>query len=220
MHSLDAEKCACYPAAMSELAVARQTLAHRGKRLEYFTIAWNSLEGLIGIGAGVLAGSISLVGFGIDSFIEVTSGAILLWRMSVDADVERRERNERLSLRIVGGCFLTLASYVAYEALIDLTRESAPARSIPGIILACVSLIVMPILSRAKKDIAKGLGSAAMKADARQTDFCVYLSSILLAGLALNAIVGWWWADPTAALVMVPIIAKEGFDGVRAKSCC
>jgi len=201
---------------MNELTIARQTLAHRGKQLEYFTIAWNSLEGLIGIAAGVLAGSISLVGFGIDSLIEVTSGATLLWRMSVDADVERRERNERLSLRIVGGCFLALALYVAYEAMLDLTRKSAAGPSLPGIVLACVSLIVMPILSRAKKNVAQGLGSAAMNADARQTDFCVYLSAILLAGLALNAGFGWWWADPIAALAMVPIIAKEGFEGLRA----
>jgi len=121
---------------MSELAITRETLAHRGKRLEYFTIGWNSLEGLIGIVSGVVAGSISLIGFGIDSLIEVTSGAALLWRMSVDADVERRERSERLSLRIVGGCFLALASYVAYEAALDITRKSAPERSIPGIVLA------------------------------------------------------------------------------------
>jgi divalent metal cation (Fe/Co/Zn/Cd) transporter len=205
---------------VSELAITRQTLAHRGKRLEYFTIAWNSLEGLIGIAAGVFAGSISLVGFGIDSLIEVTSGVTLLWRMSVDADVQSRERNERLSLRIVGGCFLALALYVAYEAVLDLTRESAPERSIPGIVLACVSLIVMPILSRAKKSVGKGLGSAAMNADARQTDFCVYLSAILMAGLLLNASFGWWWADPISALVMVPIIAKEGVDGLKARNCC
>ena len=117
----------------------------------------NSLEGLIGIVSGVVAGSISLIGFGIDSLIEVTSGAALLWRMSVDADVERRERSERLSLRIVGGCFLALASYVAYEAALDITRKSAPERSVPGIVLACVSLIVMPILSRAKKNVGHAM---------------------------------------------------------------
>jgi divalent metal cation (Fe/Co/Zn/Cd) transporter len=206
--------------AMSETVTARQALAHRGRRLENFTIAWNSLEGLIGIAAGVSAGSISLIGFGIDSLIEVTSGATLLWRMSVDSDVEKRERNERLSLRIVGGCFLALAAYVGCEAVLDLASKSAPQRSIPGMALACVSLIVMPILSRAKKNVAKAMGSAAMKADARQTDFCVYLSAILLAGLGLNAAFGWWWADPIAALVMVPIVAKEGVDGLKARTCC
>jgi divalent metal cation (Fe/Co/Zn/Cd) transporter len=205
---------------MSEAAIARQALAHRGKRLEYFTIVWNSLEGLVGIAAGALARSISLVGFGIDSLIEVTSGATLLWRMSVDADIKRREQNERLSLRIVGACFLALAVYIAFEAASDLLRKTAPEHSVPGIVLACVSLVVMPILSRAKKKVGGELGSAAMNADARQADFCVFLSAILLAGLLLNAGLGWWWADPVAALLMVPIIAKEGLDGLKARTCC
>lgn len=205
---------------MNNLTIFREAAAHRGKRLEYFTIAWNCLEGLVGIGTGIIAGSISLVGFGLDSLMEVTSGATLLWRMSVDADVARRERNERLSLRIVGACFLALALYIAGEAVFDLRRKAAPERSIPGIALAVVSLIVMPMLSHAKKSVGKALGSAAMKADARQTDFCVYLSGILLVGLVVNAALGWWWADPVAALVMVPLIAKEGFDGVRGRHCC
>jgi divalent metal cation (Fe/Co/Zn/Cd) transporter len=205
---------------MNDLIISREAAAHRGRRLEYFTIAWNSLEGLIGIGAGMIAGSVSLVGFGIDSLIEVTSGATLLWRMSVDADAARRERNERLSLRIVGACFLALALYVAIEAVLDLGRKAAPERSVSGIALAVVSLIVMPVLSRAKKSVGNALSSAAMKADARQTDFCVYLSAILLVGLVLNATLGWWWADPVAALVMVPLIAKEGFEGVKARGCC
>jgi len=203
-----------------EIALDRQAVARRGKRLEYFTIAWNSLEGLVALVAGALAGSISLVGFGIDSFIEVTSGTVLLWRMSVDADVRRRERNEQLSLRIVGVCFLALAAYVGYESISDLISKKAPEHSIPGIILACVSLVVMPLLSRAKKKVGNELGSAAMHADAKQTDFCVYLSAILLIGLLLNAVVEWWWADPLAGLIMVPIIAKEGFDGMRARTCC
>jgi divalent metal cation (Fe/Co/Zn/Cd) transporter len=160
------------------------------------------------------------VGFGIDSFIEVTSGGVLLWRMSVDADVRKRERREKLSLRIVGVCFLALAAYIGYESISDLVSRRSPEHSVPGIVLACVSLVVMPLLSRAKKKVGNELGSAAMHADAKQTDFCVYLSAILLAGLLLNAGLGWWWADPLAALVMVPIIAKEGIDGVKAKNCC
>ena len=205
---------------MVEIALDRHGVAERGKRLEYFTIAWNSLEGLVALVAGAFAVSISLVGFGIDSLIEVTSGTVLLWRMSVDADVESRERNEKLSLRIVGFCFLALVIYITYEAVSDLARKTAPEHSIPGIVLACVSLVVMPILSRAKRKVANALSSAAMNADARQTDFCVYLSAILLAGLLLNAGLGWWWADPIAALTMVPIVAKEGFDGVKARTCC
>jgi divalent metal cation (Fe/Co/Zn/Cd) transporter len=205
---------------MVEIALDRRVIIERGKRLEYFTIAWNSLEGVVALVAGAFAGSISLVGFGIDSFIEVTSGVTLLWRMSVDADLSSRERNEKLSLRIAGMCFLALAVYVAYESVSDLLRKKPPEHSIPGIVLACVSLIVMPLLARAKKKIGKALGSAAMHADARQTDFCVYLSAILLLGLLLNAGLGWWWADPIAALVMVPIISKEGIDGMKARACC
>lgn len=197
----------------------RVATARRGRRLEYFTIAWNTLEGLVAVIAGFVAGSISLVGFGIDSFIEVTSGAALLWRMSVDADVERRERNERFALRIVGLCFIALAAYIAYEAIRDLIQRQPPEHSIPGIVLACVSLVVMPLLSRAKRKVGASLGSAAMNADARQTDFCVYLSTILLGGLLLNALFGLWWADPVAALIMAPIIAKEGYEGLRGETC-
>ena len=191
----------------------------RGRRLEYFTIAWNSLEGLIAVIAGAFAGSISLVGFGIDSFIEVTSGAVLLWRMSVDADVDRRERNERRALKIVGACFLALTAYITYESARDLWSKKAPEHSIPGIILACVSLLVMPLLSRAKRKVGRALGSAAMHADAKQTEFCTYLSAILLIGLLLNTLFGLWWADPVAALIMVPIIVKEGIDGLQGKAC-
>jgi divalent metal cation (Fe/Co/Zn/Cd) transporter len=204
---------------MAELAIDRQQIAQRGKRLEYFTIAWNTLEGLVAVLAGAVAGSISLVGFGIDSFIEVTSGVTLLWRMSVDADVHRRERNERLALRIVGVCFVALAAYIGYEAIADLIGTKEPAASLAGIILAIVSLIVMPLLSRAKRRVGAALGSAAMHADAKQTEFCTYLSAILLAGLVANRIFGLWWADPVAALIMVPIIAKEGYDGLQGKAC-
>ena len=205
---------------MVELALEREIFARHGKRLEYFTIAWNSLEGIIAVVAGILAGSISLVGFGVDSFIEVTSGAALLWRMSVDAEEHRRERIERTTIRIVGACFIALAAYVGYEAASNLIGKRAPEHSLPGIILACVSLVVMPLLSRAKRRVGTHLKSAAMNADAKQTEFCTYLSAILLGGLLLNMVYDLWWADPLAALVMVPIIAREGIDGLRAKGCC
>lgn len=205
---------------MSESAVLdRMAIVRRGRRLEYFTIAWNSIEGLLAVAMGIIAGSISLVGFGLDSFIEVTSGSVLLWRMSVDADVHRRERNEKRALRIVGLCFCLLAVYVAYESGMDLISRQAPEHSLPGIILACVSLVAMPLLSRAKRSVGRAMGSAAMHADAKQTEFCTYLSAILLGGLLLNALFGLWWADPVAALMMVPIIAKEGLEGLRGKVC-
>jgi divalent metal cation (Fe/Co/Zn/Cd) transporter len=197
------------------ILTSRRAVSQKEQSLEYFTIAWNLLEGIVAVIAGAIAGSISLVGIGVDSFIEVASGATLLWRMAVDSEEHSRERNERLSLLIVGACFLALAAYVSYESVSDLMGRRAPEQSIPGIILACVSLVVMPILSHAKKDVGKKLGSAAMNADAKQTDFCVYLSGLLLAGLLLNAALGWWWADPVAALIMVPIIAKEGVEGLK-----
>ena len=205
---------------MPEIAVLERTAVVRhGRRLEYFTIAWNGLEGLVAVVAGAIAGSISLVGFGIDSFIEVTSGSVLLWRMSVDKQVQRRKLNERRALRIVGVCFLLLAAYIAYESVLDLWSRRVPEHSIPGIVVACVSLVVMPLLSRAKRKVGRALGSAAMDADAKQTEFCTYLSAILLVGLLLNTFFGLWWADPVAALVMVPIIAKEGVGGLQGKIC-
>jgi len=204
----------------TEFILDRQVLAERGRRLEYFTIGWNTLEGLIAVAAGAIAGSISLVGFGVDSFIEVTSGVALLWRMSVDSDGLKRERVEVITLRVVGACFIALAVYVAYEAITDLVQRKSPEHSIAGIVLACVSLIVMPLLSRAKRRVGSALKSKAMKADAKQTAFCTYLSAVLLTGLLLNAGWGLLWADPVAALVMVPIIAREGVDDLLGDTCC
>jgi divalent metal cation (Fe/Co/Zn/Cd) transporter len=201
------------------VALGRVEAVRRGRRLEYFTIAWNSAEAVIALLAGWLAGSIALVGFGLDSLIEVTSGAALLWRLGHEMSSERRERVERTSLRIVGWCFLALALYVAYESVESLWRSEVPERSVPGIFLAIASLVAMPILSRAKRRVAAAINSAAMRADARQTDFCLYLSAILLGGLVLNAWLGWWWADPVAGLAMVPLIAKEGVDALRGKAC-
>lgn len=210
---------------MSQPAIAigitdRVGIVQRGRRLEYFTITYNSLEGLIAIIAGSMAGSIALIGFGFDSVIEVTSGAVLLWRLHADGDEARRKRAEELSLRIVGGCFLALALYVSYESVWMLARHEPPARSLPGIALAMVSLVVMPLLSRAKQKVARQIGSQAMSADAKQTQFCTCLSAILLGGLLLNALEGWWWADPIAGLVMAPIIAKEGLGALRGEACC
>lgn len=198
----------------------RQLAVRTGNRLEYFTIAWNILEGLVAVIAGSFAGSISLLGFGIDSFIEVTSGAALLWRMSVDSDEAQRKRHEKRALRIVGLCFIALSIYIACEAVADLAARRAPEHSIPGIILAAVSLVIMPLLSRAKQRVGAALNSTAMRADAKQTDFCAYLSGILLIGLVLNATAGLWWADPIAAILMVPLILREGIEGLRAKPCC
>jgi len=198
----------------------RASLVRRGRKLEYFTIGYNSLEGLIAVIAGLMAGSIALVGFGFDSVIEVTSGAALVWRLHSDADESRRERVERITLRIVGGCFLLLATYVSYDSIKSLIRHEEPSASIPGIILAITSLIVMPLLVRAKRKVARAINSGALMADSKQTELCTYLSAILLGGLLLNVWLGWWWADPVAAIAMVPIIVKEGIEGLRGETCC
>lgn len=199
--------------------IERVQLIKRGRLLEYFTIGWNLLEGLVAVGSGIIAGSPSLVGFGFDSFIESTSGAALLWRLRVD-DEETRERREQIALRLVGVCFLVLAAYVAYDSITTLIWRESPERSYIGIALLIISLVVMPILARSKRQVAKQIKSRALEADSKQTDLCVYLSAISLGGLALNAAFGWWWADPVAALLMIPIIVNEGIQGLRGEKCC
>lgn len=206
--------------AISDKAIDRAHLVRRGRYLEYFTIGYNSLEGLIAVGAGLVAGSVALVGFGFDSLIEVTSGAVLLWRLHADVDEGRRERVEAISLRLVGVCFVVLALYVSYDSIKSLLRREAPDESLIGIVLAAVSLIIMPLLVRAKRKVARSINSGALMADSKQTELCTYLSAILLGGLLLNALLGWWWADPVAALIMVPIIAKEGIEALRGETCC
>ena len=199
--------------------VSRARNVRRGRWLEYLTIGWNSLEAVIAIGAGLVAGSIALLGFGLDSIIEVSSGAALLWRLHMDAP-EKRERAEQLALKLVGVSFLLLAAYVAFDAAKSLFTRELPRASYVGIVLAALSLAVMPLLARAKRRVAASINSRALQADSRQTDICAYLSAILLGGLLLNALFGWWWADPVAALVMTPIIVKEGVEALRGETCC
>ncbi|MBI1739351.1 MAG: cation transporter [Candidatus Koribacter versatilis] len=198
----------------------RTAAVHRGLSLEYFTVAWNLLEAVVALISGAVASSIALVGFGLDSLIEVSSGSILLWRLHSDDDEERREAVEQRALKLVGISFLVLAAYVAGDSVLSLVRREAPERSLPGIVLAVVSLIAMPLLARSKRKVASALGSSALQADSRQTDICAYLSAILLVGLLLNAAFEWWWADPVAGMVMVPLIAYEGTQALRGKTCC
>jgi len=190
---------------------------HRGRRLEYFTIGWNALEAGLAIYAGIVARSVSMVGFGADSFIEVISGGAVLWRMSITHDDPRRQRRERIALRIVSVCLLVLAAYIALESTLDLVQRQKPESSKLGIVLTSASIVVMPLLSKYKRKVGENLRSPAMSADARQTQFSLYMSIIVLAGLAANAALGWWWADPAAALAMVPFIAKEGWDNFVGK---
>ncbi len=188
----------------------------QGRKLEYFTVGWNLVEAGVAVGAGWFAGSIALVGFGVDSLIECISGSILLWRLFSPVHDESRERT---ALKLVGISFLILAAYVAFDASKSILYYESPQVSLVGIGLSVISLILMPTLARAKRRSATSLDSRAMKADSRQTDLCAYLSAILLGGLALNALLGWWWADPVAALIMVPIITREGFESLRGEVC-
>ena len=198
----------------------RAALVRRGIWLSYATIGYNSLEALASLIAGFLAGSVALVGFGFDSVIEVTASIAAQWRLRADVDVEQRERVEVFTMRIVGACFLGLALYILVDASHALWQGRAPDRSPLGVAILALSVIVMPVLASSKKKVARALASGALEAEATQTSLCAYLSVIGLAGVALNAAAGWWWADPVAALVMVPIIAREGVDGIRARECC
>ena len=200
----------------SECRATRAHDARKGRRLEYFTLAWNLVEAGVAVVAGAAAGSIALIGFGADSLIECLSGGILLWRLQLH---EGDQHREEIAVKLVGVSFILLAAYVAFEAAKTLLFREEPHVSVVGIVLSCASLIVMPLLARAKRRVASRLESRSLKADSRQTDLCAYLSAILLGGLVLNALLGWWWADPIAGLVMVPIIAHEGIESLRGDTC-
>ena len=201
------------------MSAPRIALVQRGLALNWLTFAYNVVEAVVALGAGIVSGSVALVGFGLDSVIEVTASGAAQWRLRADLDVARRERVERTTLRIIGWSFLALAAYVTLDSANALVRREPPERSIVGLALLALSAVVMPVLARAKRRVARAMTSRALEADAMQTSLCAYLSVIALGGVALNAALGWWWADPVAALAMVPIIAREGVEGVRARGC-
>ena len=183
--------------------------------LEYFTVGWNVVEGVIAVGAGLLAGSIALVGFGIDSYLEVASAIVLIWRLRKQDDEDEEAAAEKRAIFFVGITFLALALYVSYESTKKLWFHEQPAESCVGMLLAFVSLIVMPVLAWQKKKVAAALQSRALAADAVETLACSYLSLTLLLGLGLNAVLGWWWADPLAALLMVFFLIREGWEAIE-----
>ena len=212
-------------AAEPSRSAERALLVRRGIWLNYATIGYNSLEAVGALVAGLLAGSVALIGFGFDSVIEVTAALAARWRLRADLNPVRRERAELSTMRVVGICFFALAVYVTFDAIKTLANREPPEGSTFGIVILALSVIVMPILASKKKKVARALTSGALEAEATQTSLCAYLSVIGLAGVGLNAALGWWWADPVAALFMVPIIAREGLAGIRAKEssrdeCC
>jgi divalent metal cation (Fe/Co/Zn/Cd) transporter len=205
---------------MTDLPLSRPALVRRGLRLNYLTIGYNLVEAIVSVAAGIVAGSVALVSFGVDSGIEVTSSLAAHWRLRADTDPERRERAERVTHRIIGVSLLALAAYVVVESVTTVWERKAPEASRVGLAILVLSVISMPIIADASRKVARALGSRALEADAAQTSLCAYLSAIALVGVGLNTALGWWWADPMAALGMVPIIAKEGLEGVRGESAC
>ena len=200
----------------------RPRLLARGLRLEYFTVGWNVVEGVVAVAAAVAAGSVALLGFGIDSFVESASGSVLIWRLHAERGAdedgeERTEQVERRARRLVALSLVLLAVYVASRSITALVDGERPEPSPVGIALAAVSLVVMWWLARAKRRVGIALGSRAMTVDAFQTDACFWLSLFLLVGIGANALLGWWWADPVAALGMTFFIGREAIEAWRGE---
>lgn len=197
------------------MALPRTDLVRWGLRLNAITIAYNILEALVSLGAGLIAGSAALTGFGIDSVIEITASGAARWRLHAELDAAHQQRTEHTTRRIIAWGFIALAVYITGDSIASLWFQDRPDKSTIGVAILVLSVVVMPILARAKRGIARALHSGALAGESRQTSLCAYLSGIALVGVALNATVGWWWADPIAALAMVPIIALEGIAGLR-----
>jgi divalent metal cation (Fe/Co/Zn/Cd) transporter len=200
----------------------RRALLQRAVRLEVLTVGWNVVEGGVAIAAALAAGSVALFGFGVDSFVECASGAILLWRLGAERrglEGDAIERLDRRAHRLVGASLFLLAGWVALDATRSLWVGDRPDASPVGIALTAVSIATMLWLARAKRRVAAALGSRALEADAFQTTACFWLSVITLAGVGLNALLGWWWADPVAALAMTAFIGREGLEAWRGEDC-
>ena len=193
-------------------------LVRRGRLLAGATLVYNTVEVVLALAAGISAGSIALVGFGVDSFIELAASAIALWRLEEELEPDSRSEAEAISAWLVGVSFLLLGAYLTLRAFMALRNQEAPEPSALGIAIALVSLLVMPWLAREKRRVAEALGSEALRAEWVQTSLCAWLSAILLGGLVLRAAFGWWWADPVAALLMTPIIVREGLETLRSSS--
>lgn len=207
-----------------ERAAGRLAAVRRARQLNRLTIGWNSVEGVVAVVAGVAAGSVSLVGFGLDSAIEVSAAVILAWRLHQERVGGCMQEDDRRATRAIAVSFGLLSAYVVVESVRDLLTDSRPEASVVGIVLASLSLVLMPVLARAKRRLAPALGSRAVEADAAQTRLCAMLSAVLLVGLGANALVGWWWADPLAGLGIAVLAAVEAVRTWRAESledtCC
>ena len=206
------------------IRLERQAAVQRARVLNVATIGWNTVEGAVAIAAGVAAGSVSLVGFGIDSGIEVSAAVILAWRLHQERKGGCMQAADARASKAIAASFAALAIYVAYDAVGDLIEATKPQASTVGVVLAAVSLALMPALARTKARLAPALGSAAAKADAAQTNLCALLSAVVLVGVGANWAAGWWWADPVAGLGIAVIAGAEAIRTWRADSlddtCC
>ncbi|HWH32275.1 MAG TPA: cation transporter [Egibacteraceae bacterium] len=204
--------------------LTRPEAVGRARALNRLTIGWNVVEAFVALAAGVAAGSISLIGFGLDSTIEVSAALVLAWRLRQEQRTGCTQPSDRRATRLIAVSFLLLAAYVGAQAVRDLAGRADPEASAVGIAVTALSLAVMPVLARAKRRLAPVMGSRAVEAEAAQTNICAILSGVVLAGLAANALLGWWWADPSAALVVAGIAAFEGRRAWRADAladtCC
>jgi divalent metal cation (Fe/Co/Zn/Cd) transporter len=225
-HEADHGDCGAEPVAVGfRLAPGeREAAVAKARRLNQFSLAWNVAEGFVAILAGIAAGSVSLIGFGIDSGIEVSAAVIVAWRLHQERRSGCMEAYDRRATRLIAVAFVALAAYVWIDAIGDLAGRARPEASIPGLVLAVVSVILMPRLARAKRALAPALGSQAVSADAQQTSLCALLSAVLIVGVGLNTLFGWWWADPVAALVIGGLALEAGRRVWRAESladtCC
>jgi divalent metal cation (Fe/Co/Zn/Cd) transporter len=206
------------PAATGPRPDERERLVRRAKALAWIGVGWHGIEAAIAVGAGVAAGSIALIGFGADSLVEAFAGFIVLWRFAgaraTSAGAERRAQ------QLIAASFFLIAAYVAVEAIRSLVGGDEPDVSWIGIGLSAFTLVTMPPLATAKAHVAQALGSSATQSESRQTMLCAYLSAALLVGLTLNALAGWWWADPVTALLIAGVAVKEGRDSWRGDACC
>ena len=196
-------------------AEQRVHLHRRALRLEYFTVGWNIIEAVVAIAAGIVAGSIALIGFGFDSAIEVISAVGLLWRLrkaGPHATVSEESQAERRALYVVAATFFLLAAYITYDAMSALIQQEEPLTSPVGIALSVLSLVVMPVLAYGKRRTGREMGSRALVADSRETWVCSFMSLALLVGVGAFALFGWWWADPVGALAMLPVIVWQGWE--------
>jgi divalent metal cation (Fe/Co/Zn/Cd) transporter len=202
----------------------RQALLRRALVLAWFTVAWNVVEGIVAIAAALAAGSTALLGFGLDSGVESLSASVVLWRLYVERrDSERADAVEQRALRLIGVTFFVLATFVAVDSIRSLVAGTEPDTSIVGIVVTAVSIGVMWWLARAKRQVGAAMGSKAVEADSAQTSACVYLSIVVLCGLALHAAFGWWWSDPLAAFGVVVFLTREGREALTAEhadDCC